>query len=278
MKKGHGTSSSSDSSEKQRSQSDDEDSTDNPRHGCSTEDSSSDSVVVSESRMKRSRAFSSSFSFEEDPLHFPSPKNSSGVAIPELVESELAAECTHLKKQETIYGTSQPSSGLFRPQELWLAVTRCLSIRWPPCLTFNRLDRNNRKLAYQMDCDQSEDTLSSVSTDSANESSSSTTTSPEDSNVTLVKHEEEEAKSRVVKRGPPSRWGMSRSYPRLPRDRQASDLVLASMILEKEMFLRIELMDRGEENHELRYQAEWKLSENTRELAAGVWLSRTLID
>lgn len=227
--------------------------------------------------MKRSQRFSSSFIFGEDhqlqskneDREELSPKNSNEVT--EQVQAEFAAECVQLEKRDVFCDTHQPPrSGLFRPQELWLAMTRCLSFRWPPCLSINR--QSTRKLAYQVDLDQSEDTQSSISSESTNESASSTPTS-DDREVALVKNEE--VRSRVVKSGPPPCRGVSHSSPRLPRARQATDSVLASMILEKEMFLRIDLVDSGAERDDLRYRAEWKLSERTKELAEGVWLSRS---
>ncbi|KAK7899049.1 hypothetical protein WMY93_019902 [Mugilogobius chulae] len=281
MNKGQRATSSTDSEEKQRS--DDEDSKDSLQHGSSSsaEEISSGSDVLSASRMKRSQGFSCSFSFEED-QQAPSqsgvqtqPQRFSRDPVPELVQSEPAAQCSHPEGQDTC-NRQPPRSGLFRPQDLWLAVTRCLSIRWPPCLSLNRLDKSNRKLIYQKNCSQSQKSFSSDSLDLANKSSSTISTSSEDINVTLEKKEEDGSKSREVKRGP--RWGVSRSSPRLPRDRQMSNLLLASMILERDMFLTVELIDRGEEEQDLRYQAEWKLTEKSRELAAGQWLSRTQID
>lgn len=283
MRKGQRASSSSESEENQQPWSKDSNNPSSP-HGCSSsEDSSSDYDVEEETVMKRSQRFSSSFSFGEDQQLQPKnedreeellPKNSGGVPVTEPVETESAEECIRLEKQDTFSDINEPPrSGLFRPQELWLAVTRCLSLRWPPCLSISR--QSSRKLAYQVEHDQSEDTQSSVSFDSTNESSSSTCTL-DDRDTTLVKCEEEEDRSRGVKCGPPPRRGISCSSPRLPRARQAADSVLASMILEKEMFLRIELVDSGEERDDLRYRAEWKLSERTKELAEGVWLSRSL--
>ncbi|KAK5855051.1 hypothetical protein PBY51_005190 [Eleginops maclovinus] len=150
-------------------------------------------------------------------------------------------------------------------------MTRCLSLRWPPCLSINR--QSTRKVAYHVDLDQSDGTLSSVSSESPNWSSSSTSTSDE-REATSAKHEKEEVRSRGVKSGPPPCRGVSRSSPRIPRARQVADSVLSSLILEKEMFLRVELVDSGDEIDDLRYRAEWKLSERTKELAEGVWLSR----
>lgn len=282
MRKGQRASSSSESEENQRPWSKDSEDRSSPRGCSSDEDSSSDSDVEAESAMKRSQRFSSSFSFgeehqlqskDEDREEELSPKNSNGLPVTELVQAELAAECMRLEKRDTFCDTNQPPrSGLFRPQELWLAMTRCLALRWPPCLSINR--QSNRKLAYQMDLDQLEDTQSSVSSETTNESSSSASTA-DDRDVTLVKHEEEEVRNRGVKSGPPPCRGVSHSSPRLPRARQAADSVLASMILEKEMFLRIELVDSGDEREDLRYRAEWRLSERTKELAEGVWLSRS---
>lgn len=280
MRKGQRASSSSESEENRRSKDSKDHSS--PRGRSSDEDPSSDSDVEAESAMKRSQRFCSSFSFGEDPQPQPkneegeeelSPKNSNGVPVTELVEAELAAGRMRLDRQDAFCDTNQPPrSGLFRPQELWLAMTRCLSLRWPPCLSINR--QGDRKLAFQVDLDQSEDTQSSFSSGSTNETSSSTST-PADGDETLAKREEEGVRSRGAKSGPPRcRW-VSRSSPRLPRARQATDSVFASVVLEKEMFLRIELVDSGDEREDLRYRAEWKLSERTKELAEGVWLPRS---
>lgn len=284
MRKGRRASSSSESEENQRPWSKDKLSIDqSSTHGCSSdEDFSSDSDMEAESVMKRSQRFSRSFSFgedqqlqskDEDREEELSPKTSNGVPVTELVKAELAEECMQLEKQDTFCETNQPPrSNLFRPQEFWLAMTRCLSLRWPPCLSINR--HSNRKLAFQVDLDQSGDTQSSAGSESTNESSSSTFPS-DDRNVRLVKHDKEEVKSRGVISGPPPLRGISRSSPRVPRVRQTSDSMLASMILDKEMFLRIELVDMGKERDDLRYRAEWKLSERTKELAEGVWLSQS---
>lgn len=284
MRRGQRASNSSESEGNQRPQSKDELSIEQPStYGClSDEDLSSDSDVEAESLMKRSQRFSCSFSFgenqqlqskDEEREEELSPNTSNGVPVTELVEVELAEGCTQPEKLDTFCGKNQtPRSNLFRPQELWLSMTRCLSLRWPPCLSINR--QSNRKLAFQVDLDQSADTKSSASSESTNESSSSTFPS-EERNVRLVEHEREEVKSRVVKSGPPPLRGISHSSPRVPRARQTSDSVLASMILDKEMFLKIELVDAGEERDDLRYRAEWKLSERTKELAEGVWLSRS---
>ncbi|CAJ1083454.1 dystrobrevin binding protein 1b isoform X1 [Xyrichtys novacula] len=284
MRKGQRASSSSESDENQQLRSDGSSDRSSPSESSSDEGSSSPPFTMeAEGVMKRSQRFSSSFSLEEDNQLQPkdedsedesSPQNPNGVPITEQVEAESGAESVLLeKKQDSYCDRNIPQrSGLFRPQELWLAVTRCLSLRWPPCLSINR--QTNRKLAYQMDLDQSEDTQSSGSSDSTNDSSSSLSTS-DDRDVTSTKHEEKEVKSKGVKSGPARFLGISRSSPRLPKAKQATDSVLASMILEKEMFLRIELVESGDEREDLRYRAEWKLSERTKELAEGVWLSRS---
>ncbi|XP_037330959.2 dystrobrevin binding protein 1b isoform X1 [Pungitius pungitius] len=283
MRKGQRTCSSSESEENQQPRSTDH-KDQASAGGCSADENWPRGFAVEvESAMKRSQGFSSSFSFEEEHRPRPKreareeeeeeeepppppPKNSDGVT--EQVEAELAAECMRLEK-DACRDTSQPlRSSVFRPQQLWLAMTRCLSMRWPPCLSINR--QSNRKLAYQADIDQSDDARSSVGSESTNESSSSTCTS-DDREVTLVK--EEEVRSRGVRSGPaPCRW-VSRSSPRLPRARQATDSMLASLILEKEMFLRIELVESDAERDDFCCRAEWKLSERTKKLAEGVWLS-----
>lgn len=281
MRKGQRASSSSGSEEDEEPRSTDSKRQLSPR-GCSSGDeSSSDSDVEVECVMKRSQRFSGSFSFREDnksrsrneDTEEVSPKDSNGVHVPELTGAGVEAECDRLEKRNTFCNTDQPPrSGLFRPQELWLAMTRCLSLRWPPCLSIFR--QSNGKLAYQADLDQLEDTQTSVSSSSTNESYSSKSTS-NDRDVILVKHEEEEVKSSGFKSGPPRFRGVSRSSPRMPRARQPQDSLFASMILERETFLRIELVDSGDDREDLRYRAEWKLSERTKELAEGVWLSRS---
>lgn len=281
MRKGQTTSSSSESEESQGPRSKDSKDHSSPCGLSSDEDLSSDSDVEAEQVIKRSKRFNTSFRFgETHQLQTKSEDrveelNSNGVPITELVEAELDAECVQLEKRDTFCHTNQPSrSGLFRPQALWLAMRRCLSLRWPPCLSVNR--QTDRKLAYQVDLDQLEDTTSSLSSEATNASFSST--SLDDRGVMLVKHKGEEVKE-VKSRGvkscpPPCRW-VSHSSPRLQRARQAADSVLASMILEKETFLRIELVDSGDEKEDSRYRAEWKLSERTKELAEGVWLSQS---
>ncbi|KAL6099732.1 uncharacterized protein ACO6RY_01495 [Pungitius sinensis] len=289
MRKGQRTCSSSESEENQQPRSTDHKDQSSPGGYSADENWPRGFAVEVESAMKRSQGFNSSFSFEEEHRPQPKreareeeddeeeepppppppplpPKNSAGVT--EQVEAELAAECMRLEK-DTCRDTSQPPrSSVFRPQQLWLAMTRCLSMRWPPCLSINR--QSNRKLAYQADIDQSDDARSSVCSESTNESSSSTCTSDE-REVTLVK--EEEVRSRGVRSGPAPLCWVSRSSPRLPRARQATDSMLASLILEKEMFLRIELVESDAERDDFCCRAEWKLSERTKKLAEGVWLS-----
>ncbi|CAF93368.1 unnamed protein product [Tetraodon nigroviridis] len=152
-------------------------------------------------------------------------------------------------------------SCLFRPQQLWLAVTRCLTLRWLPGLTVS--GPTGGKLAHPVGADQSEDRGSPDS--STNESSSWTSSSD-------VKQDDEEVKSRSL---PARGRGMSCTTSRLPRVRQAPDPALASVILERETFLKIELVDSGEEREDARYWAEWKLSDRAKELAEGVWLSKS---
>lgn len=282
MRKGQRASSSSESEESQRSRSSDSSDWSSPS-GCSSDEQLSSGLdVEAKGAMKRSRGFSSSFSFGDDDqqqsrnedIEEPSSKDSNGVpiTITEVEEEALPGEYAQLEKTFS-EGNPPQRSGLFRPQDLWLAVTRCLTLRWPPCLSISR--QSNTKPAYRVDPGQSEDIQLSVISGSTNQSSSSTSTTSDDRGVTLVKREEEEVKSRVVKSGPAPRRGVSRSTPRLLRARQATDSVLASLILEKETFLRIELVESGDEREELRYRAEWKLSERTKDLAEGVWLSQS---
>lgn len=264
MRKGQRVSSSSESEENQQPHLKDPNDQ-SSMYGCSSEedDSMSGSVEVQHA-MKRSQGFNRSFSFGED---VQSPKFSNGIPVADAVEEELSGEYVQQEKLDTL--NQPPRLCLFRPRQLWLAVTRCLSLRWPPCLSINR--QSNMKLAYHVETDQSEDVPSSVTSESTNESSSSTSTSDDRD----VKQGEEEVKGRRVKSVPPLCRGISRSTSRLPRIRQATDSVLASMILEKETFLKIELVDSGEAREDLRYWAEWKLSDRTKELAEGIWLSKS---
>lgn len=218
--------------------------------------------------MKRSQRFCSSFSFGEDDQSRNedgvelAPQGSDGALAMQAMETEEAADCMPQEKQECVFHMSRPPRAcVFRPQDVWLAVTRCLALRWPPCLTISR--PAGVKPAYR---DQSEHRGSPDS--STNESSPWTSSSDEAD----VKQDDKEVKSRSL---PARRRGISCTTSRLPRARQAPDPVLASMVLEKETFLRIELVDSGEEREDARYWAEWKLSDRARELAEGVWLSKS---
>lgn len=274
MRKGRKASSSSESEDNRLCSKNSEDQS----SPCSSdEDSLSASDLEAECAMKRSQRFNSSFSFEEDQQlqsenerrEEPLPGNCTRVPAKEVEESDVGKPCLQTDKKDTCCDTNQTGPSLFRPQDLWLAMAKCLSLRW---LSINR--QSNRNLQYQADIDQSEETQSSVNCDTTDENSSSTRTSG-DRNVSLLNYDETEVSSRVVKSCPAPRQGLSHSSPRLPRARQATDSLMASMILEKEMFLSIELMDLGEEGNDLRYRAEWKLSEKTKELAEGVWVSRS---
>lgn len=230
--------------------------------------------------MKRSQRFNSSLCFGDDQQQLRSrsegraeelsPKKSSdGIAVTELQETELAAEGLQPGIEDNGETKETQGSALFRPEGLWMAITRCLFLQWPTCLPIKR--QNNRKITKPVDHNQSKDTLSSPSSGSLSGSSSSSSTLY-DMEVTLLK---EEVRSRGVKSCPPTRYGVSYSYPKLQRANGATDSVLVTKILEKEMFLRIELIYAAEKREsDLQYWAEWKLSGRTKELAAGVWLPR----
>lgn len=237
--------------------------------GCSSDEySSSLSDLEEENAMKRSQRFCRSFSLGEDQQ----PRNeeecssvTSDEASPaEVVESDVRTESMQMEKKKTVCEMNQTRSGLFRPQGLWLAVARCLSLPW---LSISR--QSKRKLAYQVDLDQSEETQASASSASTNDSSSSSSPSGDREKP---KQEQEDVGGRT---GRPLRQGVSRSSPRVQRARQMTDSVWASMVLDKEMFLRVELVDSGKEGDDIRYRAEWTLSERTKELADGVWISKT---
>lgn len=271
MRRGQRASCSSESEEHQRPWSTDSDDQFTPS-GCSSDEDSS-SVSDAEA-MKRSQRFSGSFSFEEDQQlksknegREGEARTSCGLSVSEVVESELVTSCAKAEKRGIVCDANRPRSSLFRPQGLWLAMTRCLSLRW---VSMSR--QTNRKLVYRVDLDH-EDTQSPTSSDSTRESSGSSDS--DDKDVSLLRHKEKDVSGRGVENVPPPRRGISHSSPRVPRTRRASDLVLASTILEKEMFLRVELVDSGDEGGDLRYRAEWKLSDRSRELAEGVWLSRS---
>lgn len=253
MRRGLRLSSSSESEGSQRARA--EDSIHQPSEGgrsSDEEDSSSDSDVEVRHGMKRSQRFCSSFSFGEDDRS----RNEDGVEP----QGSAGAPATGPRTQERLFHRKPPPrSCLFRPQELWLAVTRCLTLRWPPCLTVS----TGGKLAPPVGTDQSED-RDPLSDSSTNESSSWTSSSD-------VKQDDEEVKSRSL---PARGRGVSCTTSRLPRVRQAPDPTLAAIILEKETFLRIELVDSGEGREDARYWAEWKLLDRAKELAEGVWLPK----
>lgn len=225
--------------------------------------------------MKRSQRFSGSFSFEDDQQQLSTDDEKEGeTSAPnypegskEVIESKPTADLKKNENNVVICDSNQRRSDIFRPQHLWLAMTRCLSLRW-----MSNSRQNSWKSACKGDHDQYEDTQSSVSSDATNDSSS-TSSASDDKDAQLSKPKD--ISNRGGKTGPPPRRGISQSCPRLPRTRQATDLGLASVILEKETFLRIELVDSGDERDDLRYRAEWTLSEKTEDLAEGVWLSQS---
>lgn len=266
MRRGRRASSSSGSEGSQRARS--EESIHQPSEGgrsSGEDDSSSDSDVEVRHGMKRSQRFCSSFSFGADDQLELSPRGCDGALAMQPMETEETAESARQEPQERLFHRSRPPRPcLLRPQELWLAVTRCLALRWPPCLTISR--PSGMKLAYRGGADQSEDR---GSPDSSTNESSSWTSSSEDADV---KQDDAEVKSRSL---PARGRGISCTTSRLARVRQAPDPMLASIILEKETFLRIELVDSGEEREDARYWAEWKLSDRAKELAEGVWLSKS---
>lgn len=267
MRRGRRASSSSGSEGSQRARS--EECIHQPSEGgrpSGEDDSSSDSDAEVRHGMKRSQRFCSSFSFgAEDQLEL-SPRGCDGALAMEPMETEEEAEeITRQEPQERLFPRSRPPRlFLFRPQELWLAVTRCLALRWPPCLTISR--PSGVKPVYRGGADQSE---RGGSPDSSTNESSSWTSSSEDADV---KQDDTEVNSRSL---PARRREISCTTSRLTRVRQAPDPMLASIILERETFLRIELVDSGKEKEDARYRAEWKLSDRAKELAEGVWLSKS---
>lgn len=243
----------------------------------SHEDLPTEADMEAENTMKRSQMFCSSFSFGEDQQPQSRKEDGEDEEWPNnnlgRPDAKFAAESMQLQQRDT----NQPSrAGVFWPQELWLAMTKCLSLRWLPHLSDRQTDR---KLAYKANLDQSQDAQSSDGSETTNGSSASVHVADK-TDVDLVGNGREDVRSRVVKNGPPPGRGVSRSCSRLPESRRDSDMVLAPLCSEKDMFLRIELMDVRKESDDLSYRAEWKLSERTEELAEGVWLSRsqTLLD
>lgn len=205
-------------------------------------------AAATERVMKRSRGFSNSFSLEEDPQLLSSDEDT---------EEEQEKTVTELEKPpDPSLGAAQvPRSNVLRPQDLWLAVSQCLTLHWPPCLSRNRTSKN---LVAQ----------SASKQPSANDSPSRALASRDRSAM----RKEEDVPSKVAKTSPSPIRGLSRSLPRLPSTRPASDL--ASVLSEKDTFLRIELVDASQEGEDSRYRAEWKLSETTKDVAEGIWFSR----
>ncbi|XP_061764465.1 dystrobrevin binding protein 1b isoform X4 [Nerophis ophidion] len=232
-----------------------------------TSDESLSSDSETEGAMKRSRGFNSSFSLEEDPQHQSIDEDSDGETAKDTGGDQ---KHTKVETQDAFFGSSQPPQlGVLRPQELWFSMSQCLSFRWPPCLSLNRQDKK-----LTSDRLQSAGKQSSDSSSSANESPARLSPSPN----SKLKREKEEVQSKGAKsRHVPFR-GISRSSSRLPSTRQSSDSMFASVLLERETFLRIELVKEGEEGDESHYRAEWKLSERTKDLAEGVWISREFAD
>lgn len=292
MRKGRRASSSSDSEGSRESDSNESSGSSSDREPESDPESESSSDLDVGARggaMKRSQGFSTSFSFAEDDPQQQQPsegdcdrgENSDHGGPVEVVPMlrEVEEEPPTAESRTWSDRTQPQRSGLFRPQQLWLAVSRCLSLHWPPCLSIGRL--SNAKLAYGLD--RPEDGQLSLSSGSTNRSSTSSYSSSSSiyssSSIapTLAKPPGEGDPNRAVGRGGVTalRRGISRSTSRLPRARAAVDSALASFILERETFLTVELVESGDEHEESHYRAQWKLSEKSRDLAEGVWLSRS---
>ena len=155
-------------------------------------------------------------------------------------------------------GGPPPRLGAFLPKVLWLTMTGCLSLRWPPCPPLERLRQQNALCPARPD-DQSR----------GSESREGSESSPCTGDAVLVDNSKEDARRRASHSLRASRHGTAcwSSTSRLPRGRQTSGLWM-----EKDVLLEVELVGVGDGLGDPCYWAEWRLSERNQELAHGLWL------
>ncbi|CAL8365406.1 unnamed protein product [Arctogadus glacialis] len=155
-------------------------------------------------------------------------------------------------------GGPSPRLGAFLPKVLWLTMTGCLSLRWPPCPPLERRRQQNALCPARPD-DQSR----------GSESREGSESSPHTGDAVSVDNSKEDARRRASHSLRASRHGMAcwSSTSRLPRGRQTSGLVM-----EKDVLLEVELVGVGDGLGDPGYWAEWRLSERNQELARGLWL------
>ncbi|CAL8373354.1 unnamed protein product [Boreogadus saida] len=155
-------------------------------------------------------------------------------------------------------GGPPPRLGAFLPKVLWLTMTGCLSLRWPPCPPLERRRQQNALCPARPD-DQSR----------GSESREGSEPSPRTGDAVSVDNSKEDARRRASHGLRASRHGMAcwSSTSRRPRGRQTSGLWM-----EKDVLLEVELVGVGDGLGDPGYWAEWRLSERNQELAHGLWL------
>ncbi|CAL8298725.1 unnamed protein product [Lota lota] len=215
--------------------------------------------VAADGSLKRSRTLGGSFCFGGRAEGF-----SRGTAQTNIPDGTSDTETVRADSEKSVRqdtrseaGGPTPRLGAFTPTVLRLAMTRCLSLRWPPCPSLDRhREQNAVCLAHPDQSVGPESRDGSESTDRSGD-----TVSGDNS--------KEEVRRRASNSLRASRHGVAcwSSTSRLPRVRRASGLMA-----EKDMWLEVELVDVGDEVGDPCYWAEWRLSEKNQELAHGLWL------
>ncbi|KAJ3608570.1 hypothetical protein NHX12_023101 [Muraenolepis orangiensis] len=163
------------------------------------------------------------------------------------------------QRREALCEAGPPWLGALRPRELWLTMTGCLSLRWPPCPSLDRQPGEPGAVRPAACPDQS------VGSESRDRSGS---TNVRSGRTIPVGKGREEVTSRVTKSLPASRH---RAACRLSRTQSPRARRTSGSTWEEEEFLWVELVTHGEEG-DLCYYAQWRLSERNQELAHGMWL------
>jgi len=243
--------------------------------------------VTAEGSLKRSRTLGSSFRFgerTENGFSRGTPEQETPVSEDGTSDAEAETETEAGRSgSEASEGRETPPPAWlleagFGPQELWLTMTRCLSLlRWPLCPS---LDSHGQRGASVSQAHPDPDQSAGLES----RRGSSTLTNGSRGTLSAGNGKEEAARSsRASTSLPPWRPGSGTaadaaagcwsSRTRLPRARPASSCSALGEEEEEEeeVFLEVELVGVGEEAGEDFYCAEWRLSERTRELAHARW-------
>ena len=233
-----------------------------PPYGPTAAGTASDADAATEGSLKRSRTLGSSFFFGgrtegfsrgTAPRNFPEGTSDAG-------KVRADAEKSVRPDASREVGGALPRLGAFMPKVLWLTMTGCLSLRWPPCPPLDPQRQQNALFPGRPPDDQS-----GGSAESRDRSESTN----HNGDAASADDSKEEARRRASNSVRASLHGVAcwSSTSRLPGLRQT-----AGVVTERDVSLEVELVDVGDGVGEPCYWAEWRLSERNQELAHGLWL------